>query len=736
MHSKKYIYTNVLISLIILIAGSLLLTNRADSKTLYTAEDDSIRVGLVLSGGGALGIAHIGIIQAIEEAGIRIDYITGTSMGSLVGALYSIGYTTDQLTDIVLSNNFNELFLERPDRKYISNYEKLADERTIISFPITRRGIDLPVGIIKGQNIYTFLSKLSWPAHGLENFNQLPIPFAAIGTDIETGEAKVFNSGYIPDALRASISLPSIFSPHEIDGKLYVDGGLIRNLPVQDAIDMGATYTIAVNVGSPLMPKDSLTTLSSILTQTMLYRVIDNVEIQKKMADLFIDVDELNAYSPADFDKGETFIDIGYRAGLKYIDQFREISSQQTVPPPPRPGISSFGALPVSQIEITGNTIFDNEFIINLLGFEAETSLTPELIEEKVSRLYSSQYIDLVTYRIRPNDDYYYSLQINIVENMSNQFSAGLRYESDTKASIMLEGLFHNLLHNGSLTRADARLGDRARFRVDHSYFGPLESRFALLTTIEYSSENIDWFDDGDRVSRFSNEVFRAELSVANYHSINHLFAVGIRKDFNYLKNVINKEGILSSERNYHAMFIRYLNDQLNRKSYPTTGTKTIIESYISDDFLFSPIRFTSTSAYFSGWIPVTDFLSFNHTLWASYTTGRDLPWDYWNSPNRYAAPQGMIRFGGVERYELASRNVQMTSIGLQFEPFYHRFIGIDLFAGRFMEKWDFNFTNNELDLGITMTVGAQTILGPVKFLFSHSNLNRFRSEIQLGYQF
>lgn len=706
------------------------------ATNLTTAEEDSLRVGLVLSGGGALGLAHIGIIQAIEEAGLRIDYITGTSMGGLVGAFYSIGYTTEQMLDIVLSNDFNELFIERKDRRYISNYEKLIDERTIASFPISDQGIDLPAGIITGQNIYTFLSNLTWPTHGLEDFNKLPIPFAAIGTDLETGNAKVFNSGYLPDALRATISIPSIFTPHEIDGKLYVDGGLIRNLPVQDAIDMGANYTIAVHVGSPLMPKDSLNTLSSVLTQTMLFRVLDNVAIQKELADYYIDVVELNAYSPADFRNTDKFVEIGQKAGQDHIEKFREIAAMQSRPPPIRPGIGSLGSLPINDISINGNTIYDNDFIMGLLEFEPGASLSPEMIEEKISKLYSSQFIDLVTYRIQPSNEYFYTLQINVVENIRDEFNIGLRYESPTKASILTEGTFHGLLHRGSFTRGELRLGDRMNIKVDHNYYGPLESRFAVLMTLEYLSEDVEWFFEGKRNSRFNYVVRRGEISFANYFSTNNLIALGARKDFTNHSNIINTNGILSSDQDYHAIFLRFMRDKFNRKSYPTKGVRTIFESYVSDDFLLSQINFTSTTLYYSGWFELTDYLSLNNTLWGSYTTGRDLPWEYWNSPNRFEPYYNMIRFGGAERYEIASRNVQMISLGLQAEPFNKRFIGFDFFAARFLNNFNLKLTENDIDLGFSMTVGAQTILGPLKLIFSHSSFSGLRSELQIGYQF
>tara|TARA_R100001143_G_scaffold63591_1_gene72987 strand:- start:9951 stop:12188 length:2238 start_codon:yes stop_codon:yes gene_type:complete len=724
------------VSIILFLLLNIGLPNQILSSELSTSESDTLRVGLVLSGGGALGVAHIGIIQAIEEAGLRIDYITGTSMGSLVGGLYAIGYSSDQLMEIALSNNFTQLFLDRKNRRHISNYEKLFDDRTIATFPISRKGIDLPAGIITGQKIYTYLSKLTWATHGVNDFNNFPIPFAAIGTDIETGEAKVFNSGYLPDALRASISIPTLFTPHEIDGRKYMDGGLIRNLPVQDAIDMGANYTIAVNVGTPLMPQDSLNTLSSIITQTMLFRVLDNVEIQKNLADYYIDVEELNSYNASDFDLSERFIEIGKEVGQKHIEKFKELAALQSVPPQARPGISDAGKLPISQLNIEGNTIYDDEFIRNLLEFIPELSLSPEMIEDKINRLYSSQYIDLVTYRIIPNDDYFYSLNIKIHENIQDEFKVGLRYESPTKASILLGSSFHNLIHDGSLTRTEVRLGNRMQVKLDHAYYGPLESRFALLLSTEYQSEVIEWYNKRTRVSSFKNELIRLEMSGANYFSTNNMVALGIRKDFNTHTDVINSSGILATDSNYHALFLRFMRDRLNRKSYPSNGERLIIEGFYSDEIFFSPIKFLSSNFYYTGWYPINDVTSLNNTLMAGYTTGRELPWDYWHSPNRYHNILGMVRFAGVNRYRLNSRNIQMASLGLQIEPIYHRFIGFDIYAGRFMENWNLDFSTGDIEYGISLTVGAQTILGPIKLIFSNSTVSNFNTELQIGYQF
>ncbi len=699
-------------------------------------QGDSLRVGLVLSGGGAMGIAHIGVIQAIEEAGIRIDYITGTSMGSLVGGLYAIGYTSDQLAELATSNNFTELFTEKPDRQYISNYEKINDDRTIATFPISEKRIDLPVGIISGQNVYTYLSRLTQSVHGIEEFNDFEIPFAAVATNLETGEAKVFQSGYLPDALRASISIPSIFSPHEIDGSLYVDGGLIRNLPVEDAIEMGADYTIAVDVSSPLMKKDSLNTITKVLNQSLFFRIHDYADVQREMADYVVRIDELEPFNSADFDQADKILNIGQKAGQRHLDEFKKIAARQNSVPRDRSGIDNSERFAVSNIEIRGNSFYDDSFFLSQLDFISTSDLEINMIEQRVSKLYSSPYIDNVTYRLIPEEEDNYILQIDVDENETDEFKVGLRYESKAQASILFEGSFQNLLHNGSLTRGEVRLGDRINIQADHTYYGALGSDLGLMTTLRYNSENVNWYPPTSRASQFKDELFRVELSGGNYFSIQNLFSIGIRRDFIRHSNRINYGDVEVTDQNHHAVFARFIRDKLNRKAYPTSGRKYILEGYYSDDLIFSELNFTSSDFYYEGYYELNDEVSLTNSLWLGYTTGRDLPWEYWKSPNRFEPVYDFIRFGGIEPYQISSRNVQMATFGFQFEPFYHRFIEVDYYTGRFQENLNFKLPSDEFEHGLSLSIGALTILGPAKIILSTSTVNNFRAELQIGYQF
>lgn len=610
-----------LLCVLILIA----ICNDSHATPEQSTINDSLRIGLVLSGGGAKGIAHIGVIEAIEEAGIRIDYISGTSMGALVGGLYAMGYTTEQLRDIVQSNNFNELFLDRRRRAYISNFEKLTDERALLSIPISGRGISLPSGVISGQNIYTLFSRLSWNMGHIRDFNDLPIPFTALATDLETGNHAVLRSGYLPDALRASISIPSIFTPIEIEDRIYVDGGLIRNLPVQDAIDMGANYTIAVNVGSKLEDRSRLKSLTSILNQTVSFRINENVELQKDLADYFVEVAGLEDFTAADFGRADTLLKIGRHTGQQHHEAFRKIAEMQNTTPAFRSGMARPEPLLISRIVIEGNTIYEDAVLTKLLGFVPGSKLDPDIIEESISQLYSSKFIRNVHYKVEDVGGEFV-LHIRVIEDLENKFRFGARYENETKASILLSASFQELIHSGSLTQFEARLGELLNFRVEHTYFSIMGSRSAFLSAFEFENEVVEWYTGNEIVSKHDNTILRGDLSWANYFSTNNLIALGIRKSFIHQSNQINQDQIRSTDRDYHALFVRYMRDNLNRKSFPVRGRKLKFQSFVSDQIFFSPIDFSSTSFNYQINTSISSSLTFRNSIWLGYTTAENCP--------------------------------------------------------------------------------------------------------------
>lgn len=213
-----------------------------------TANQEEVKVGLVLSGGGAKGFAHIGALKVIEEAGVKIDYIGGTSMGAIIGALYASGYTANELDSIFRNTDFTQLIQDNLPRDAKTFYEKEDSERYALALPFNKFKISFPSAISSGQNIYNELVRLLYHVRDIEDFNKLPIPFFCIATNVETGNEVVLNSGYLPEAIMASGTFPSLFEPSEINGQVLIDGGVINNYPVARVQKMGANVIIGVDV--------------------------------------------------------------------------------------------------------------------------------------------------------------------------------------------------------------------------------------------------------------------------------------------------------------------------------------------------------------------------------------------------------------------------------------------------------------------------------------------------------
>jgi len=217
----------------------------------FSQENLRPKIGLVLSGGGAKGFAHIGVLEVFEKEGIPIDYIAGTSIGSIIGGLYAIGYNSQQLKAFVTNQEWVHLLSDHISRDYKNIFEKYDQDRYLISFKLrTDEGISLPAGVVEGHNVINKLCELTAKYHEVRDFNEFPIPFACVAADIATGDEVVIRNGFLPEAIFASMSIPTIFAPSVIQDKLVVDGGIANNFPADVVKDMGADIIIGVDIQS------------------------------------------------------------------------------------------------------------------------------------------------------------------------------------------------------------------------------------------------------------------------------------------------------------------------------------------------------------------------------------------------------------------------------------------------------------------------------------------------------
>ncbi|MGM0506179.1 MAG: patatin-like phospholipase family protein [Bacteroidota bacterium] len=711
---------------------------RDEDLPYWSQPGEDLSVGVVLSGGGAKGIAHIGALKVIEEAGIRVDYIAGTSIGSIIGALYAIGYSPDQMIEIARTTDWDELFSDRPDRQLLSMVEKEVHDRFIITLPIRERGIGFPSGLVAGQHIYGWLTRMTWPAHQVRDFDDLPIPFATVATRLETGEAVVFREGHLPDAIRASISFPTALTPHRVNGELLLDGGLARNLPVQEVLDMGADRVIAIDVSNELYPEEELRGLSDILNQSIHYRIIDKTEEQLAMADLVVDVEGVEQYGMTGFSEADEIYQLGLASTFGFTSELLDIASRQSGPSSRERWVHSRtndpDPLRIDRIDVHGNEEVSSDVILSDIQYLEGSAVTPDQLELYIQELYSTRLFHLVTYRIERQEDLNV-LQLHVVENRDHLFRAGARYETDTQASIYLHTFFRNPIQRGSNLGLHLRLGRDTRFRADYLVYGA-NSSIGLRTTLDYRREMVSYFDQGERLAQTTSHLYRAQIFAGTFLRPSVLAGIGFYRDFSGFNDTISPSLNPFSSADHHTLYGSFRIDTFNRRTWTSTGQQLLLRAKWSDSLFGSPIQLNQQTFYWSAWYAVHPQWSFNHSLLLGRTEGSHLPWSYWYSPNRLDPDLGWIRFGGFHRYEKSGPNIHLGSLALQFEPIRHRFLRAQVFAGDTPDEWDFRLDRAKVDLGFSLSAGAQTVLGPVQLILSGSRENAVLWELQVGYAF
>jgi len=283
------------------------------------------KLGLVLSGGGSHGIAHIGVLKVMEEAGLRPDFITGTSMGSLIGGFYAMGYSTDSLQKILKVMNWDLLLSNKIPQNKIKFSEKKYFDNSIMSLPVLSKKVIFPSGLISGQQIENSLSFYAWPAANINDFSLLPIPFMCVGADLLTIRKVDLKKGYLADAMRASSAIPTVFAPIKIDTALLTDGGLISNFPAIEVKEMGADLIIGSYVGFHPYDESKLQSVSDIIKQIGFSRSIEDFNSQKKLIKVLISPVIRNV-SVLDFKPVDSIVEIGYRAALPYKEYFKKLA--------------------------------------------------------------------------------------------------------------------------------------------------------------------------------------------------------------------------------------------------------------------------------------------------------------------------------------------------------------------------------------------------------------------------
>ena len=562
-----------------------------------TAQGDNERpkVGLVLSGGGAKGLAHIGVLKIIEEAGVEIDYVGGTSMGAIVGALYASGYSAKELDSIFRATDFASLIQDNVPRSAKTFYEKDDSERYALGLPFNNFKISFPQAISGGQNIYNELVRLLFHVKDVNDFNKLPIPFVCIATNVETGEEVLLNSGYLPEAIMASGTFPSLFEPAEINGEILIDGGVVNNYPIDEVRALGADLIIGVDVQHDLAKRESLSSATEILLQINNYRTVNDMKTKSAQTDIYIRPD-IDDFSVVDFERSMEIMDSGEKAAKTFIEELKELASKQNVKKNFESIVPS-DSLTINRLIIEGNNSHTRGYVKGKLRFDLAKQISFDKLKQGTNNLAATGNFKAIRYKLTSNG-LGTDLTLKLKEDPNRMFiKMGAHYDDLFKSAALINLTRKNFLLKDDVASFDFILGDHIRYNMEYYVDKGAYWSFGINSTFTDFDEEIDFslirsnFDviDDPNISEINLDVtdLTNQIYLQTVVREEFAFSVGLEhKLLRYSTRTLNQisenedatfvpisgERTFFEDSNYFSTYGRLMLDTYNDKYFPTKG--------------------------------------------------------------------------------------------------------------------------------------------------------------------
>lgn len=706
----------------------------------FKEEEKQPKIGLVLSGGGAKGFAHIGVLKVLEANNIKVDYITGTSMGALIGALYSAGYTPNQIEKLVLDINWQETFNDSPNitdisidqRSMMKNYNLSLKYDNSLNFA-------LPKGIRNTQKIYLTLKNLLWNVEQTRDFKKLPIPLEIIATDLNTGKAKAFNSGDLAQVITASISIPTIFDPVKIGDNYYVDGLLSRNFPVEDAFNLGADIVIGVDVGTSLQKKEDYDILS-VADQIVAIQSTSSTKKQRDLATILIDPDISN-FKTTDFSNFKEIEALGEAAAKK---QLQKILAFGPKPNKRKSSLQYKNNFVLENIDVITETKNNNhkEIIESIFKDSIGTNINPDTLEKLMLKTYSLNFVNKIYYSFK-ND----TLNLQVEETPTNIVGIGVDYRTDYGTTFSIGTDINSFGKIGSLSTIEATFGDYLGLDLKNfSYYG-VSNKVGILSSISYEENPFFIYHNKNKIGSYKSQVTKLEGAFVTQYSNLFLFSYGASLNYASLnpeiKNIFDSS--IQYSKSYGDIFFNINWDKTNSIAFPTKGFKGEVSQRWGGNLGKDNLNFLSTNYLSSNYLPITETTSLTSKFFGGNITGDDI------LPDKYIKLGGLaddfshntFAFSGYYFQEKYLSFLFGVSLGIQQKLIENLYIGANLdFATYKFANEVFNDDKNSLlwkdySQGAGITLSYLSLIGPIKFNISKAQESHdFLFQFSFGYKF
>ncbi|WP_417531683.1 patatin-like phospholipase family protein [Marinobacter lipolyticus] len=688
-------------------------------------------------------MAHVGVLRVLEEMRIPVDLVVGTSAGSAVGALYASGMPVEEIEQRFIDLDWVSSFRDDPGRAYKPVRRKQEDWRfpVVPGIGVRLDGLHVGGGIIAGQNLGFILNELTRDAALVEDFDRLAIPFRAVATDLETGEQVVLGSGNLSEAIRASMSIPGVYAPVKLNGRLLVDGGIANNLPVTVARDLGADIVIAVDITDPLLKAEDLQEAFSVVGQltTMMTRMNTDDQLARlEEQDVLIRPD-LEGRTSADFYDAPILFELGATSARSHASELRHLNVSRERWTRFRESMNESGLAPghIARIEVDHNSRLAGEFLRSRIRQETGQPLDVDALEDDLKRIYGLGYYETVSYSLSPSSEGTV-LTIQALEKSwgPNYLAFGLNYEDnfdgETRFNVGAALRMTELNDLGGEWRTGVQLGTEPYVRTE--WFQPLDYGYEryVITGAEYSRNSFSVFgDDGERNAEVDVTSRQFDLALGMELGGNGDVRFGYSRGYATVDEQIGAPVAPSGSIHQGGLNLQLVHDSLNDSFYPQSGGFAGIRGRVERENLGSDRHFDSVTGMGLG---TGSWRGFTMTgLLYAHAVTRGEP-----------GIENTVRLGGFRRLsayapgEITGENAAMASLFASQEfggPLVPWFAGIGFETGNAWESFDDASWSNTVR-SWSAFAGVDTFLGPVQFATAYNNEDNWTAYLNIGFSF
>ncbi|WP_348823916.1 patatin-like phospholipase family protein [Flavobacterium aestuarii] len=689
------------------------------------------KIGLVLSGGGAKGFAHIGVLNVLEDAGIKIDYIGGTSMGAVIGGLYAMGYNAKQIDSIIDTTNFSNVINDFIPRSSKNFYEKRNDELYALILPFNKFSIGTPEALSKGMYNFNLLSRLTFPVRHIRDFNELPIPFVCVGTNIALGEQVVFNKGILAQAITGSSSLPSIFAPIVIDNNLIIDGGVINNYPIDEVRNMGADIIIGVDVQSGLLSKDELRSASKVFFQITNLQMIERMKKNANLTEIYIKPDVKN-YGVVSFEKAAEIIKKGEDAAFSIYEKIDLLVDKANPYHKPKLKAQS-DSLNIVDIKINDLKNYSRDYIIGKLNFKPKSKISFKDLEKGINNLNATQNFSNVSYYF-DKDGEYDDLVLNLTESpIKTNLKFALHYDGLYKSAVLANITNKKTFFKNDFLSADLVLGDNLRYYFDYYIDNGFQLSYGFKSQLNQFNKNVPVSVITYNISGI-NSINIDYLNLSNQIYVQSVFAqkfligVGVELEYLDISSPTLEVSPNITKSTYESVFGYIKYDSYDNKYYPKKGwyfsSRPQFYMFSSEkDEIFTPSFIINSEAGIAKTVFKNTTIKFQAESGISIGD-KSIPYfDFILGGYGYNKTNNFKYFYGYDFLSISGNSYLESTITLDYEIFKKNHINL---SANYANLGDDLY--NSLDWislpkysGYAFGYGLETVIGPIEIKYSWS---------------